>query len=87
MNTFHCGRCGARVAQLTVTYSAKVRWFHVMGAKPVYDDPDSMGWRIGHDADPLPGDPHDRRSALKPLPEPVYVDSDGYVVEPVSYEL
>jgi hypothetical protein len=91
MNRFHCGRCGGQVAQLTITDSGHVRWFHVMGYTPVYDDPDGMGWRIGHDPDPLPGDPHDRRSAAMPGSEPkhteaVFVDDDGYIVEPVSYE-
>jgi hypothetical protein len=84
---FHCGRCGARVTRVDLTMSNRVEWFHTLHYKPVYPDPDGMDWRIGHRADPLPGSPTDRRTApVKPLPEATYIDADGYLLEPVSYE-
>ena len=88
---WHCGRCGAAVAEVQFVDPARRRWFHTLGFRPVYPDPDGMEWRIGHDADPLPGPPTDRRTAavkplpVKPLPEPVYIDDDGFVIEPVDY--
>jgi hypothetical protein len=59
---YHCGTCGRGVTFLAY-YHGGGQWFHVMGSQPIYEAPPQYDrWRIGHDIDPWPGKPVDRRS-------------------------
>lgn len=59
----HCGRCG-RMGVWIAYYNGGGRWFHTLDSPAMYEDPDGREWAIGHDIDPLPGFPTDRRTGV-----------------------